>query len=246
VKQNIYDNLEFFEGYKKIRENENSANNIEEKPALFGLLPDLRGKRVLDLGCGYGENCKAFSQMGASFVMGIDISDRMLEVATKENPADNISFVRMCMENISCIDGEFDIVVSSLAVHYISDFEKLSSDIFSLLAPAGVFVFSQEHPITTAPKEGVSWAKRDNEIEFLRLKDYSYSGQRNTSWIVDGVIKYHRTFSDIFNSLLRAGFTIDTVSEPVVEASVINKLPSFSRCLHVPDFLLVKAEKIRV
>ena len=52
AKQNIYDNETFFEGYKKIRDNEANANNLFEIPALFSMMPDLTGKRVLDLGCG--------------------------------------------------------------------------------------------------------------------------------------------------------------------------------------------------
>ncbi len=63
--QNIYDNDEFFDGYKKLRENPIAANDIVEKPALFLLCPDFVGKTVLDLGCGYGENCQEFSRSGA-------------------------------------------------------------------------------------------------------------------------------------------------------------------------------------
>ena len=84
--QNIFDNQEFFDGYKRIRSNKYSANNLEEKPALFSLAPDLAGKAVLDLGCGYGENCAEFKERGASRVLGIDISEKMLEVATAEHP----------------------------------------------------------------------------------------------------------------------------------------------------------------
>lgn len=72
--QNIFDNEVFFQGYKKLRENPNSANILEEKPAIFSLLPELKGKKVLDLGCGYGENCSMFSKMGANKVVGIDVS----------------------------------------------------------------------------------------------------------------------------------------------------------------------------
>ena len=53
AKQNIYDNETFFEGYRKIRENEVNANKLFESPALLSLMPDLRGRKVLDLGCGY-------------------------------------------------------------------------------------------------------------------------------------------------------------------------------------------------
>ena len=76
--QNIYDNEAFFEGYMKLRNNPSAANDIVEKPALFSLCPDLTDKKVLDLGCGYGENCREFSKSGASKVVGIDISEKML------------------------------------------------------------------------------------------------------------------------------------------------------------------------
>ena len=84
AKQNIYDNETFFEGYKKIRENEANANNVFEIPALFSLLPNLKGKSVLDLGCGFGEHCKGFIKKGAAKVVGVDISEKMLEVAREE------------------------------------------------------------------------------------------------------------------------------------------------------------------
>ena len=81
AQQNIFDNEIFFDGYKKIRENEVNANNLFEIPALFSLMPDLKGKRVLDLGCGFGEHCKRFVDYGAEAVVGIDISEKMLEEA---------------------------------------------------------------------------------------------------------------------------------------------------------------------
>lgn len=49
AKQNIYDNETFYEGYKKIRENENNANNLFEIPALLSLLPELKGKRIVTI-----------------------------------------------------------------------------------------------------------------------------------------------------------------------------------------------------
>lgn len=49
AQQNIYDNEIFFEGYKRIRENEANANILFEIPSLFSMMPDLKGKRVLDM-----------------------------------------------------------------------------------------------------------------------------------------------------------------------------------------------------
>lgn len=115
--QNIYDNDTFFNGYHKLRENIDSANNLEERPAIFSILPDVKGKNIIDLGCGYGENCKTFSEMGADLVVGIDISHKMLDIAKKENSANNIEYSNLPMEGIKSIAKKFDIVVSSLAMH---------------------------------------------------------------------------------------------------------------------------------
>ena len=65
AQQNIYDNEIFFEGYRKIRKKEGNANDLFEIPALLSMMPDLKGKRVLDPGCGYGDHCKLFVDRGA-------------------------------------------------------------------------------------------------------------------------------------------------------------------------------------
>lgn len=64
AKQNIYDNEVFFEGYQKLRDNRENANILFETPALLSLLPDLKGKRVLNLGCGCGDHCAEFIRLG--------------------------------------------------------------------------------------------------------------------------------------------------------------------------------------
>ena len=106
-KQNIYDNEIFFEGYKQIRTKKNNANNLFEIPALFSMLPDLSGKRVLDLGCGFGEHCKQFVTLGAAKVVGIDISEKMLAAAREENNDSKITYLHMPMEDIVQLDEKF-------------------------------------------------------------------------------------------------------------------------------------------
>ena len=133
--QNIYDNPIIFDGYKKLRENPNNVNLLEEKPALFSLAPDLLGKSVLDLGCGCGENCAEFKHLGAKKVVGVDISEKMLAVAKSET--ENIEYVRADVNNISSISGNFNFVFSSLAVHYIADFSRLCNQVAALLDEGG-------------------------------------------------------------------------------------------------------------
>ena len=148
AKQNIFDNEIFFEGYKKIRDNEVNANNLFEIPALRSLLPDLEGKRILDLGCGFGEHCVEFVAKGAEKVVGIDISEKMLEVAKKENSDPGITYILMPMEDIGSINEKFDVVISSLAFHYIEDFAGVVKNIHDRLeeAKAALKAASNEEP----------------------------------------------------------------------------------------------------
>ena len=69
--QNIYDNQIFFDGYKKLRSNPSAANDIVEKPALFSLSPNLQNKSILDIGCGYGENCVEFIKWELQALLGL-------------------------------------------------------------------------------------------------------------------------------------------------------------------------------
>jgi len=243
-KQNIYDNEVFFEGYKELRDSEINANNLFEIPALFSLLPDLKGKQILDLGCGFGEHCVKFVELGAEKVVGIDISQKMLEIAEKENNNPKISYLNMAMEDIDGLNEKFDIVVSSLAMHYIEDYFGVAKNVYNLLENDGLFVFSQEHPLTTSFVSGKRWTKdeKGNKI-YLNLANYGVEGERDVSWFVDGVKKYHRTFSTVINTLIDNHFVIEKVLEPLPNENLLNKYPQLECLFHKPDFLLISAKK---
>lgn len=244
-KQNIYDNETFFDGYQKIRENKTNANNVFETPALFSLLPDLKDKTILDLGCGAGSHCFEFAKHGAKKIVGVDISKKMLEVAERENSHPNITYLNLPMENLSELSEKFDLVVSSLALHYVKDFENLIKDVFQLLTPNGFFVFSQEHPLTSCfSGNGSRWTKDENGKKlFANISNYSTDGLRESSWFVDGVKKYHRTFSSIVNTLVQNGFNIEKMIEPIPSTEMIENYPEYKDLLHKPDFLIIKAQK---
>ncbi len=244
AKQNIYDNDTFFAGYKKLRDNEVNANNLFEIPALFSMLPDLKGKRVLDLGCGFGEHCRRFIEQGAALVVGVDISEKMLEVARAENSSPSIRYVHMPMEDIAQLQERFDVVVSSLALHYVKDFEGVVRDVYNLLDVGGTFVFSQENPLNTCHSGGNRWTRDEqgNKVH-LNLADYGVEGVRESVWFVDNVIKYHRTFSTIVNTLVEAGFVIERMIEPLPTEELLARYPDYKDLFHKPDFLLVKAAK---
>ena len=246
MKQNIYDNEQFFNSYKELRETDRNYNVLLEQPAMKKLLPDLTNKSVLDLGCGFGINCMDFVNAGASEVYGVDISKKMLDVAKSTNADNKITYINMPLENLNKLETKFDFIYSSLCFHYIKDFDKLISDISNLVNNGGTILFSQEHPIVTA--------SIGNNLGFLLDRSdvpyaYSFSDYHNESecrienWFVDGIIKYHRTFSTIINTLCDAGFVIQKVVEPIPDDYALDKRPGLRKEFIKPTFLIVKAIK---
>lgn len=247
-RQNIYDNEIFFNGYKALRDSETNYNDLLEQPAMAKLLPDLNGKSVLDLGCGYGHNCIDFVRRGAKRVVGIDISENMLEVAKAESADEKIEYINMSMTDIAKLGEKFDFIYSSLAFHYIEDFDSFAKEMYSVLNSGGELLFSQEHPITTATiGDKGHWNKniKGERISYT-FSNYNEEGERRTHWYVDGVVKYHRTFSGIVNALVKAGFVIEEICEPAPENWAVEKLPKIASEYKKPSFLIIKARKRKI
>lgn len=243
--QNIYDNQEFFDGYYALRERDDNYNDLLEQPAMIEMLPDLKGKSVLDLGCGYGHNCLDFMRRGALKIVGLDISEKMLEIARRESSDVKIEYINMSMTEMDTLVEKFDFIYSSLAFHYIEDFQKLIGNIFDLLNPGGQLLFSQEHPIITATIDGKGHFNRDengNRVSYT-FSNYNQSGKRVIHWYIDGVEKYHRPIGEILTVLAKTGFIIEGVSEPTPKEWAIKKLPAISKEFLKPNFLIVKARK---
>ncbi len=244
--QNIYDNEDFFNEYKALRERKDNYNVLLEQPAMAELLPDLKGKTVLDLGCGYGQNCIDFINRGSKSVVGVDISQRMLEVARSEKSNENITYLNMCMTNIDKLNNTFDFIYSSLAFHYIEDFDAFCKKIFSVLNNGGTLLFSQEHPITTASVEVDCQYNKSltGKFKSFTFSNYGEVGLRKCDWFVGGVEKYHRRLSDVINALINAGFTVTNVVEPMPSKEAIKIRPSLLEKEKIrPTFLIVKAKK---
>ena len=244
AQQNIYDNETFFAGYRRLRENEANANVLFEMPALFSMLPDLHGMKVLDLGCGFGEHCMEYVRRGAEKVTGIDISEKMLEAARRENSDERIEYIRMPMEELDRLEGTYDTVVSSLAMHYVEDFAGVVGSIYRLMSDGGTFVYSQENPLCTCYSGGDRWTRDESGHKlYINLSDYCVEGERSMEWFVDGVKTYHRMFSTVLNTLTAAGFTVEHMIEPTCDDDIVSRYPHFADLRHKPDFLVVRAVK---
>lgn len=134
------------------------------------ILPDFKEKHVLDLGCGYGWHCKYAAEHKAKSVVGVDISEKMLKVAQEKNQDDKITYIHSAIEDFDTDPESYDAIISSLAFHYIKDYDRLINNIYKWLKPNGEFVFSVEHPILhpMAIKTGIM-TKREKSFIFLLI-----------------------------------------------------------------------------
>ena len=111
---------------------------------------------MLDLGCGYGWHCIYAAEHGARSVLGLDLSEKMLEVARRKTSQPQVEYRRGSMEEAEFPSGSFQVVLSSLALHYVEDYPALVRKVREWLSPGGDFVFTCEHPVFTAqgPRTG--------------------------------------------------------------------------------------------
>lgn len=243
MKENKYDNMEFFNQYSQMQRSKEGLQGAGEWHQLRKMLPDFKGKRVLDLGCGFGWHCIYAAEQGAEYVLGTDISEKMLEVAKKQTESPVVEYRRMAMEDIDFAAGSFDVVISSLAFHYIESFDAVCAKISDCLTDKGDFVFSFEHPVFTAEGSQQWYVNDQSEKLFWPVDNYFYEGKRTANFLGEDVVKYHRTLSTYVSSLLDNGFCITGFSEPEPDPAMLKKYPEFKDELRRPMFLIISARK---
>jgi len=223
-----------------------SKNGLEgagEWHELKNMLPDFKDKRVLDLGCGFGWHCRYAVENGARSVIGIDISQKMLSEAKSKTKCGNIEYICMPIEDIDFPEESFDVVISSLALHYIKSFEDVLDRVYKCLSRGGDFIFSVEHPIFTAQGPQDWYYDDKGNILHWPVDHYFTEGIRNAKFLGEEVIKYHRTLTTYLNSLIKIGFEITGVVEPKPAENMLNTVPGMRDELRRPMMLLVSARK---
>ncbi len=125
MKKSPYDRERFFEKYSQMDRSRLGLAGAGEWESLEPLLPDFAGKRVLDLGCGYGWHCIYAAEHGAAAVTGVDLSEKMLAVAREKTTAPQVTYIRGDMAETPFPPESFDVVLSSLAIHYLPSFYRL-------------------------------------------------------------------------------------------------------------------------
>ncbi len=240
--QNIYDDPDFLAGYSEFPRSKIGLSATGEWPVFRALLPPASGLRVVDLGCGFGQLSRWLDAQGAKSVTGIDLSEKMLARARAESSS-AIEFRRADLDTLDLAPASADLIVSSMAFHYVEDFGRLARMLFDALVPGGNLVFSVEHPIYAARAEP-EWVTAADGRQAFAIADYAIEGKRVTNWITPGVVKYHRSMATMLNILTRAGFAYVVTDEWKPSEDQLHDHPEWRETEFTrPMFLLVAMRK---
>ena len=236
---------------ENLRSGNNPAHKFLEKPAMYQKLPDLKGKTVLCVGCGTGEECEHLKSLGAKKVVGIDISPGLIEVAQQSYP--DLDFRVMDMEKISFTANTFNFVYSSLTMHYVKSWTKVLSGVKKVLKKNGIFLFSTHHPVKwgaeihKTKKKGTSLMgyEKHESGECRVFGDYLTARKIDDIWFGEfRVSYYHRPISDMLSDIRKSEFCILDFLEPRPLKAATKEKPNFyDRYIKIPLFIIFELKK---
>jgi ubiquinone/menaquinone biosynthesis C-methylase UbiE len=225
-------------------------------PLFFEFVGSLKGKDVLDAGCGEGYNTRLFAKMGARMI-GIDISKKMIAYARREERRRplGIRYEVTSYTDISAFgDESFDAVVSTMALMDGPDYKGAVKEFFRVLRPGGSLYFSITHPCFMTKGFGWSDDERGGLLK-LTISDYFADEPYVERWRFSmapvkedvepfTVVAYPRTLSEYLNALIKAGFVLRGIEEPRPSEATCKRHPKLRRWRdHAAIFLHVHASK---
>lgn len=245
---------EMSKAYEDFTEKDDSYSYVIEWPCIQKMLPPLKNKRILDLGCGTGRFSFLFEKENPLSVLGVDLSEQMLNIAKVKarNRGSKVKFIRGDISNSEIYNNQkFDFIFSSTTFHYIKDLIGLFINIYNALEDKGVCVLSLMHPVYTAQypidKNGAFPTDDEWVVRYLDKSIRSYV----QPWIEynDNIknylsTSYHHTIGDYLNAIIQAGFRIEKVEEPLPPESW--KQTSYGRYnafIKTPSYIILKLSK---
>lgn len=229
------------EEYYKSRKHKSGSsyfyNENLEMPTTLKLLGNVKDKKILDVGCGPGLYAKKLTKKSAK-VKGIDLSEELIKIARQENP--KLDFKVGDIEKLPYKNSEFDIVLATLVLGHLSNWDKALKEINRVLKKEGVFVFSGYNPVVEKTKK-TRWFFRN----FREIKDYFEEGWRFTKWKKDAKkIHYHRTYGTIVKQLVNHGFEIVDYEDCKPLKSSKKSYPRlYNKTINAPHFCVWKVRK---
>jgi SAM-dependent methyltransferase len=210
-------------------------------PTIMRLAGDISNKRVIDIGCGSGYLTAKLSR-DASYVLGVDSSKRMIDIANREyGHLPRLEFFNESIEEFSRNrpNIEFDVAISNMSLITIPDLEETIKDISSIVSLRGVFAFSITHPCFYN-----QYRKYQSSEIFQYHVPHAQKGRLTISNDPKGLPvptrHFHRPLEEYFRRLRAASFVIDELVEPFPDSKTEKLYPTPWK---VPHFLCVKCIK---
>lgn len=242
------------QAYEEFNYAEDSYSYNIEWPCIRKLLPDLKGKTVVDLGCGTGIFTFLLEQNNPSTIIGIDLSEEMLQIA-KDKAKENKSCARFVLYDAArcanVIEKPVDFIFSSTTSHYIEDLEHLFSNVSRSLKREGESIFSVIHPIYSAmyPIEHGDIFPKDEEwtVRYLDRSVRAYIQpwiEYNEAFENHLSKSYHHTFADYVNAIIGAGLMIEQIYEPMApEKWKVSEPDRYEGFIETPVYMIIKMRK---
>lgn len=225
------------------------------------LFPELKNKKVLDIGCGSGHSLKWCGDHGAAELWGLDLSTKQLENAGKflaeSGYAPNL-FNSPMEQNPGLPENYFDMAYSIYAIGWTVDLQTTFNNISSYLKKDGIFIFSWDHPFmhcVDAVDEQLVFSGNYYEKEpFTFKKPLGKAANRsNTNHSKeDGypMTLYNRRLSDYINALSKSGFMVEQLVEETDgetlarDCEFSSRYYSACKAKRFPLSFIIKARKI--
>jgi ubiquinone/menaquinone biosynthesis C-methylase UbiE len=210
-------------------------NAYYERPATLSLLPDVTGKQVLDAGCGPGVYSEWLVDQGAQ-VVAIDANPKMVRFAKKRLGDKAQVLLASLDEPLGFLaDASFEIIVSPLVMDYVKDWRSAFKEFFRVLKPAGILVFSIEHPYVKYDQH----RQTSNYFEVDRV-EYTWRGFGEPV----RVPSYRRPMGEVINPLVETGFMLEKLLEPLPTPEFKQADPEdYEQLMRSPGFLCLRARK---
>ena len=240
--------------YELFNNSPDSYSYTIEWPCIQELLPDLRGKSILDFGCGTGIFTFLLEKYYPSKIVGMDLSEEMLRIAIAKG-AEKKSAAQFLLGDAGRLaayfDERFDLIFSSTTTQYLSDLDGLFENIARVLKDDGCCILSVIHPVYSAqyPIEHGDTFPEDDEwtVRYLDQRRRAYIQpwiEYNDSFENRLSRSCHHTFGDYVNAILRAGLRIQALREPLPpekwKASCFGRYDGY---IETPTFMILKLAK---
>jgi ubiquinone/menaquinone biosynthesis C-methylase UbiE len=240
-------------------------------PAMFEVLGDISGEKILDLACGEGYNSRIMTKKGAH-VTGVDFSRKMIELAIQEENRTRlgIHYHAADASNLHMFKGDsFDVVACFMALQDVEDYRGAIKEAARVLKERGRFVFVITHPCfesrTVGGKQVAGWMyrsgakKKDKEVSaylkpeesalYFMVDRYFDAHSEIIQWRMERLTRhfettaFHRTLTDYANAVHEAGLLISRLKEPRPTKKGMKLYPIMKEICRIPHSIVFETVK---